>query len=189
MIKTKKTIKKKDDKNKKNDKNKKDDKNKKNDKKEKEKEKEKDKIENENDKKNKKQLKDKIFVFNEEDEEKEIDQTTLLSYVRKNFGLSKEEVQLTPKQKMKIKLFYVAYISNELINDICNKLHQKGFEYKSICDFYYNVSCLYNAAIEGFNELKYELIEEKENLTNYSDLKNEGIGNTPTTVIFGKNKD
>ncbi len=144
-----------------------------------------DKKEKEN---NEKELKEKIFHVNEDDEEDDIEKEKLLSYVKKNFGLIKEEVELTPKQKMKIKLFYISYIANELINNICISLNKKGFEYKSICDFYYNVSSSYNKAIEGFIEIKNRIISENEELENYSKLKKEGIGNAPSTVIFGKNK-
>lgn len=82
-----------------------------------------DKKEKEN---NEKELKEKIFHVNEDDEEDDIEKEKLLSYVKKNFGLIKEEVELTPKQKMKIKLFYISYIANELINNICISLNKKG---------------------------------------------------------------
>ena len=89
---------------------------------------------------------------------------------------------------MKIKIFYISYICNELIDSICGQLNKKGFKYKSISDFYYNVSLLYNDAINGFNGIREDLINEKENLENYIELKKQGIGEKPKTIIV-KNKD
>lgn len=136
---------------------------------------------------NEKELKDKLFT-EEEDDDELIESDELLNYIKKDFGLYKDEVNLSQKIIMKIKIFYISYICNELIDSICGQLNKKGFKYKSISDFYYNVSFLYNDAINGFNGIREDLRNEKENLENYIELKKQGIGEKPKTIIV-KNKD
>ena len=142
---------------------------------------------NDNIEDNEKKFKDKLFT-EEEDDDELIESDELLNYIKKDFGLYKDEVNLSPKIIMKIKIFYISYICNELIDSICGQLNKKGFKYKSISDFYYNVSFLYNDAINGFNGIREDLRNEKENLENYIELKKQGIGEKPKTIIV-KNKD
>ena len=134
----------------------------------------------------KKSFKDSIFEEEDENQE-EIDSELILEFVKRDFCEKKQvnQVNLTPKQKMKVKLFYVSYISNELINTIFIRLKKEGFEFKSICDFYYRVSCSYNSAINGFNEIKEELNNIKMMQEEYSQLKKQGIGKPPNTIIVG----
>ena len=113
---------------------------------------------------------------------------TIVDYIRSDLGLNNRIINLNYKQKMIIKIFYVSYICNEIINSICGNINQKGFKYKSICDFYYNVSISYNDAIIGFEKIKEDLNEEKNRMVNYASLKKEGIGNPPETIIFGSKK-
>ena len=139
-----------------------------------------------NSKKNKKQLSEEIFA--EEDYGK-IETEKLLKYIKKDFGLVKNAEELSLKQKMMVKLFYISYISNELINSIYGQINQKGFEYKSICDLYYNVSKSYNSAIDGIKKIEEKMKKDKKNKNYYAFLKSQGIGNPPNTIIIGKTKD
>ena len=54
----------------------------------------------------------------------------------------------------------------------CKKIKTKGFKYKSICDFYYNVLKSYNNAINGFKELREEIIREKKDFKMFCELRN-----------------
>ena len=60
---------------------------------------------------------------------------------------------------MKIKLFFVSYIGYKIISENYNKIKKKGFEYKTINEFYYRMCDSYNKAIDGFNEMKEDFIE------------------------------
>ena len=72
-----------------------------------------------------------------------------------------------------MKIFFISYISNKIIDDICGNVNKKGFKYKSICNFYYNVLKTFNKAINGFNELGEKFIKEKERLKDYEKEKKE----------------
>ena len=99
----------------------------------------------------KQSIKDNIFDISS------IKYDTVIEYIRKCLGLYKGEVNLSTEQKMKIKIFIIAYVCYKLISENFENIKKKGFEYKTICEFYYNVSISYNKAIEGFNEIKKEL--------------------------------
>ena len=64
------------------------------------------------------------------------------------------------------------------------KINKRGFNYKTIYDFYYTVLGYYNKAINGFEELSKKIINEKKAFEIYSELKKEGIGKPPETKIF-----
>ena len=51
------------------------------------------------------------------------------------------------------------------------EIKTKGFKYKSICDFYYNVLKSYNNAINGFKELREEIIKEKKDFKIFCESK------------------
>ena len=78
----------------------------------------------------------------------------VINYIKKSLGLFNAEVNLSKEQKMKIKIFMIAYVGYKLISENFDNIKRKGFEYKTICEFYYNVSKSYNKAIEGFNEIE-----------------------------------
>jgi len=120
-------------------------------------------------------------IFSEKFNLSTINTKDILNYVKKFFGIVevKEEVNLPPKIEMKLILFFISYISNELINILCGNIKYKGFKYKSVCDFYYNVLKSYNEAINGFNDIRKKILEEKEKLS----CKNEDF------LFIGKLKD
>ena len=62
---------------------------------------------------------------------------------------------------MKIKIFIIYYICYKLISENYKYVKKKGFEYKTISEFYYNISQSYNKAIKGFIEIKNEFEKEK----------------------------
>ena len=88
----------------------------------------------------------------------------IINYTKKFFGYSKIDEEFTNEFKMIMKIFFISYISNEVIDDICKNSKEKGFKPKSICDFFYNVLKSYNDAIEGFDKLKEEFRKEKNDL-------------------------
>ena len=114
-------------------------------------------------------LDEKLFKI--EDENK-IDTERLLILVKRDFGLDNSSRDATNKEKIYQKLFYISYICNELISDLCGKINQKDFKYSSIYNFYYIVSLSFNQAIKGFLEIIKE-INKSNNLD--SDSNNEDI--------------
>ena len=113
----------------------------------------------------------------------------ILDYVRKKFDPYNKNIQITLSKeiKKKMKLFFISYICNEVINEICGNIYKKGFKYKSICVFFYNVLKLYNDAISGFISIKNQILEDKKNLENYSIFKKENK-KKPKTIIVPQNK-
>ena len=97
-----------------------------------------------------------------------------------------QQVDLPEKGKEKINLFFISYTCNELISKFLNKLNKRGFNYKTIYEFYYTVLGSYNKAINGFEELSKEIKNKKNALKIYSELKKEGMGKPPETKIFYK---
>ena len=61
---------------------------------------------------------------------------------------------LTKEQKMKIKLFFIS--GYKIISENYKNIKKRGFENKTVIEFYYNMSECYNNAIDGFNEMKEE---------------------------------
>ena len=118
-------------------------------------------------------LDEKLFKI--EDENK-IDTERLLILVKRDFGLDNSSRDATNKEKIYQKLFYISYICNELISDLCGKINQKDFKYSSIYNFYYIVSLSFNQAIKGFLEIIKE-INKSNNLD--SDSNNEDIDAPP----------
>jgi len=100
-------------------------------------------------------------IFNLEEENNAVKPETLRQIVKNDFGLDNSKNEATNKEKLIIKLFYISYVSNELISSLCGKINQKGFKFRSISNFYYTVSKSYNNAINGFIKIK-EQIENKE---------------------------
>lgn len=74
-----------------------------------------------------------------------------------------KKVNLNDEQKTRIQIFTIFYVSYKFFSQNYEIIKEKGFEYKTICEFYYNISQSYNKAIEGFNELKIELSNTKVN--------------------------
>ena len=70
-------------------------------------------------------LDEKLFKI--EDENK-IDTERLLILVKRDFGLDNSSRDATNKEKIYQKLFYISYICNELISDLCGKINQKDFK-------------------------------------------------------------
>ena len=78
----------------------------------------------------------------------------LYKLIERDFGKDDSKRDATKSEKIILKLFYISYTSNELISSIMYTINREGFNYKSICDFYYKISKSYNDAIYGFNEIK-----------------------------------
>jgi len=78
----------------------------------------------------------------------------ILKYVRSKIFNSGENINLTNNQKMKIKLFFILYLSYKIISENYENIKKKGYESKTISEFYYRMSDSYNKAIDGFNEMK-----------------------------------
>lgn len=78
----------------------------------------------------------------------------LYKLIERDFGKDDSKRDATKSEKIILKLFYISYTSNELISSIMYTINKEGFNYKSICDFYYKISKSYNDAIYGFNEIK-----------------------------------
>ena len=117
-------------------------------------------------------IKDSVFTEDENNfikDENKID--IIINYVKKVFGCSNTNEEFSPEIKMKMKIFFILFISNDIIDSFCKKIKTKGFKYKSICDFYYNVLKSYNNAINGFKELREEIIKEKKDFKILLELK------------------
>ena len=85
----------------------------------------------------------------------------LYQLIERDFGKDDSSRDATKSEKIIIKLFYISYTCNELISSILWKINQEGFNYKSICSFYYNISISYNNAINGFCKI-WEDMENSE---------------------------
>ena len=117
-------------------------------------------------------IKDSVFTEDENNfikDENKIDM--IINYVKKVFGCGNTQEEFSPEIKMKMKIFFILYISNEIMDLFCRKIKTKGFKYKSICDFYYNVLKSYNNAINGFKELREEIIKEKKDFKIFCESK------------------
>ena len=107
-----------------------------------------------------KRLEENIFSFYDK---KNIDPVRILQLVKKDFGVDDSQIEATENEKIILKLFYISYTCNELISMLCGKINEDGFKYKSIYNFYYIVSKLYNNAINGFMNIKEDFEKEKKN--------------------------
>ena len=77
--------------------------------------------------------------------------------IGRDFGKDDSKRDASNEEKIIIKLVYISYTCNELISSIAWTINQTGYNYQSICQFYYNISKSYNGAIEGFLEISKEL--------------------------------
>ena len=89
------------------------------------------------------------------------------NYVKFFFGDENIKGPFEKEVKMVMKIFFISYISNSIIDEICGNVKKKGFRYKSICSFYYNVLLSFSNAINGFKELGEEFKKEKQRLEDY----------------------
>ena len=94
--------------------------------------------------KNGKGLEENVFSF---DDKNSINPAKIIQLVKKDFGIDASPIQATEREKIVLILFYISYTCNELISALCGKINEEGFKYKSIYNFYYIVSKLYNNAI------------------------------------------
>ena len=82
--------------------------------------------------------------------------------IERDFGKDNSKRDATSNEKIIIKLFYISYTCNELISSIAWTLNQEGFNYETICGFYYKISKSYNDAILGFKNIIEDLKNKKE---------------------------
>ena len=94
-------------------------------------------------------------------------------YVKYFFGDNKIKRPFKKEVKMVMKIFFISYISNNIIDELCGNVKEKGFRYKSICSFYYNVLLSFSKAINGLKELGEEFTREKQKLKDYEKEKKE----------------
>ena len=148
---------------------------------------------NENDteeiKKKSNEIRNEIFSGDDFFNKNKISYDKIIKYVKYVFGCGNANEQYEGELKMIMKIFFISYISNEIIDYFCIKVNKKGFRYKSICQFYYNVLKSFNDAINGFKEIGKTIIEEKEKLKEFRDLKNQEVGEKPSTILYEKRKD
>jgi len=138
------------------------------------------------------ELKNKIFSSEEFFLNNNITKNDVLNYVKYVFGYGNiNRQQFTNKLKMIMKIFFISYISNGIIDKIIDLIeHKKSqFIYKSIFEFYYKVLTTFNKAINGCNEIRNEIVQEKKNSEEYNDLKSQKIGEKPNTEFLTKKKD
>lgn len=98
----------------------------------------------------------------------------IINYVKKyfvNYYDFRHEYALNKDLKMKIKFFFISYVSYELICELYTIKKKQGFDYKSLCDLFYSVFNLYNEAIDGFNSIREEIKLKKEKQEEYKKLK------------------
>ena len=107
------------------------------------------------------EIKDKVLI----------DPDRLLQLVKRDFDLDDSRRESTNKEKIILKLFYISYTCNELISELCGKINERDFKYKTIYDFYYTVSKSYNDAINGFIKIKDTILNEKKILRNTTGIK------------------
>ncbi len=109
--------------------------------------------------KDKKEVEEILFSLTKLDEVKP---ERIIQLVKRDFGLDNSKRESTNQEKIVQKLFYISYISNELISTLLGSIQQNGFSYQSISNFYYTVSKSYNDAILGFLDIKDEIEKEKD---------------------------
>ena len=124
-------------------------------------------------------------IFEIEDK-KIIEPERLYQLVKRDFNLDESKRESTSKEKIILKLFYISYVCNELISELCGKINESGFKYKSICSFYYTVSKSYNDAINGFIKIKDSILNEKKNSIIYDTVMG---GAAPSLGSSYKSKD
>ena len=113
----------------------------------------------------------------------------IINYVKFFFGDDSIKGPFSNEIKMAMKIFFISYICNEIIDDICGDIKKKGFKYKSICSFYYNVLETFSKAINGFNELGEEIKKDKLELEKYKKKKEDEDNkkeNGDDLLIYGK---
>ena len=113
----------------------------------------------------------------------------IINYVKFFFGDDNIKGPFSKEIKMAMKIFFISYICNEIIDDICGDIKKKGFKYKSICSFYYNVLETFSKAINGFNELGEEIKKDKLELEKYKKEKEDEDNkkeNGDDLLIYGK---
>ena len=114
----------------------------------------------------------KNSIFSEEYfDRNNIKSNDIQSYVQFFFGDKNIKGPFRKEIKMVMKIFFISFISNKIIDDICGDIKKKGFKYKSICSFYYNVLERFSKAINGFNELGEKFSKEKVELEAYKKTK------------------
>ena len=96
------------------------------------------------------------------DDKNKINPEKILQLVKRDFDLDDSEEEFSIKEKITLKLFYISYTCNELISMLCGKINEEGFKYKSIYNFYYIVSKIYNNSINGFLNIKKEIETTKQ---------------------------
>ena len=110
----------------------------------------------------------------------------LFQLVKRDFNLDESKRESTSKEKIIIKLFYISYVCNELISELCGKINESDFKYKSIFSFYYTVSKSYNDAINGFIKIKNTILNQKKNSIIYDTVMG---GAAPSLGSSYKSKD
>ena len=113
----------------------------------------------------------------------------IINYVKFFFGDDNIKGPFSNEIKMAMKIFFISYICNEIIDDICGDIKKKGFKYKSICSFYYNVLETFSKEINGFNELGEEIKKDKLELEEYKKKKEDEDNkkeNGDDLLIYGK---
>ena len=92
----------------------------------------------------------------------EISPKRIYQLIERDFGRDYSKRDATNQEKIILKLFYISYVCNELISSIAWTLNQSNYNYQSICGFYYNISKSYNEAINGFVNIKNDIIKKIE---------------------------
>ena len=102
--------------------------------------------------------------------------------IKRDFGLDDSSRDATNNEKIFLKLFYISYVCNELIGNLCGKMNQKNFQYTSIYYFYYTVSNSYNSAIKGFMNICNEIKQKEKELEEYVKFKKSNNSEAPPAV-------
>jgi hypothetical protein len=126
---------------------------------------------------NKIDIKNHIIIDNAFKDVNEID---IINYVKKyfvNYNAFKNSYTLSRDLRMKLRFFFISYVSYELICELYNKNKKNGFDYKSLGELFYSSFDVYNKAIEGFNSIGEEIKNQKEKQEEYKKLKK--IENNP----------
>ena len=92
----------------------------------------------------------------------EIEPERLLLLVKRDFGIDRSKRESTSIEKILVKLFYISYTCNELISSLCGEINEKNVMFKSVYDFYYKISSIYNNGINGFLEIQKDFIGDSE---------------------------
>ena len=109
----------------------------------------------------------------------------LFQLVKRDFNLDDSKRESTSQEKIILKLFYISYVCNELISELCGNINESGFKYKSIYSFYYTVSKSYNDAINGFINIKNTIENQKKN----SKIFESAMDAAPNLSLSYKSKD